>query len=98
MSIYNNYLVCYDVTDNRTRKRMHDFLKDLGLFAIQKSAFWGQLTQAEINSLKREAHEQLDPATDRMFWVIANLDKDRLRDAVGYKEFLVVHADGNLTL
>ena len=72
MSIYKYYLVCYDVADNKTRKRLFEYLKDLGLVSLQNSVFWGQLTRAEIAALRREAQKQLDPMTDKIFWTITN--------------------------
>lgn len=98
MSIYNHYLVCYDVADNKTRKRMFEFLKDLGLVALQKSIFWGQLTRAELSALKREAKKELDPDTDKMFWIITQLNADKLKEGLGYDKFVHVDADGNYTI
>jgi|SRR5690606_24513406 len=98
MSIYNHYLVCYDVANDKVRKRMFEFLKDLGLVSLQKSTFWGQLTRAELAALKREAHKELDPDTDKMFWIITQLDTDKLKEGFGYKNFTYVDADGNFTI
>jgi len=39
MSIYVKYLVCYDITDGRIRKKFSDSLKDLGLVPLQESVF-----------------------------------------------------------
>ena len=30
MSLYVKYLVCYDISNTRTRSKFFDFLKDLG--------------------------------------------------------------------
>lgn len=35
MSLYVKYLVCYDISNTRTRSKFFDFLKDLGLTPIQ---------------------------------------------------------------
>ena len=43
MSLYVKYLVCYDISNTRTRSKFFDFLKDLGLTPIQKSVFFGDL-------------------------------------------------------
>ena len=37
---YVRYLVCYDIVDNKKRKKFADFLKDLGLIPLQKSVFY----------------------------------------------------------
>ena len=39
MSLYVKYLVCYDISNTRTRSKFFDFLKDLGLTPIQKIRF-----------------------------------------------------------
>ena len=38
MGMYAKYLVCYDIVDNKRRKRFSDALKDLGMVPMQKSA------------------------------------------------------------
>jgi len=98
MSIYKYYLVCYDVADNKTRKRLFEYLKDLGLVSLQNSVFWGQLTRAEIAALRREAQKQLDPMTDKIFWTITQLNIEKLKDGLGYQNFSYVDADGNYTI
>ncbi len=53
------YLICYDIEDNKVRKKMYTLLLDLGLNNIQKSVFWGFLTRAECNSIYLDAEENL---------------------------------------
>lgn len=43
MSIYVKYLVCYDISDTKIRKKFSDCLKDLGLVSLQESVFYGDL-------------------------------------------------------
>lgn len=95
MSIYRKYLVCYDVADNKVRTKLFDYLKDLGLIPIQKSAFWGELNAAEFRAMKRRAHKSLDPETDRMFWIVTQLDEHKLKEGIGYNDFLFIEADGH---
>ena len=40
-------LVIYDITDDKLRSRVADFLKSKGLTRVQKSAFIGPLTSSE---------------------------------------------------
>ena len=40
MSIYVKYLVCYDISDTKIRKKFSDCLKDLGLVSLQESVFY----------------------------------------------------------
>jgi len=94
MGLYQRYLVCYDIVDNRTRTRFMNTLKDLGLFAVQKSVFIGQLSQAELRSLARYAHKNLNPDEDKAFWLPTALDEKRLQKGVGYKTFSFIKADG----
>ena len=41
MSLYVKYLVCYDISNTRTRSKFFDFLKDLGLRECQDFCVWG---------------------------------------------------------
>ncbi len=47
------YLVCYDIEDNKIRKKVYNELAKNGLKPMQKSVFWGYLTQAELNGIRR---------------------------------------------
>jgi len=47
------YLICYDVEDNKLRTKLFKMLQSQGLKHVQKSVFWGYLTVAEINSIGR---------------------------------------------
>ena len=47
------YLICYDIENNKIRKKIYDELARNGLRAVQKSVFWGYLTRAELNSIRR---------------------------------------------
>lgn len=51
--LYNEVLVCYDITDTRQRNKLFKELKDISLTAIQKSVFWGYLNRAEEESVRR---------------------------------------------
>lgn len=53
MNIYQKYLVCYDIENDKTRKKFFDKMKDLGLISIQKSVFYGDLNQAEFSAMKK---------------------------------------------
>ena len=64
MSLYVKYLVCYDISNTRTRSKFFDFLKDLGLTPIQKSVFFGDLKTPEVRSLKAAAEKWLDASCD----------------------------------
>lgn len=98
MKIYQKYLVCYDIEDNKTRTKFFNQLKDIGLIPLQKSVFWGDLSQAEFNALKRTAFELLDKETDKVFWVKTQLDVAQLKAGLGYQYFSAVEVDGYATV
>lgn len=98
MSLYHRYMVCYDIVDNKTRTRFMNTLKNLGLFAIQKSVFIGELNQAEIRSLAHYAHKHLDSEEDKAFWLPTSIDEKRLKDGVGYNTFSFIKADGHASI
>lgn len=62
LQLRSQYLVCYDIADNRSRAKVADSLLNLGLLHIQKSVFWGFLSVAEINSIIAGADELLESA------------------------------------
>ncbi len=47
------YLLSYDVEDNKIRTLVFKELGKHGLKSVQKSVFWGYLTLAELESIKR---------------------------------------------
>ena len=64
---YREVLVAYDVEDNKTRTRMFNQLKDIGLISIQKSVMWGRLLPAEIKLVQRLLLHELDQGSDKAF-------------------------------
>lgn len=58
-------LIVYDVTDNRTRARLHRFLKEFGL-NTQKSVFEGELSQEGLERIVAYARRHLDRKTDSL--------------------------------
>jgi CRISPR-associated protein Cas2 len=92
--LYQPILVCYDIEDNKVRKKFADTLKDMGLTSLQKSVFWGQLNKAELRSLKREADRLLNAKTDKAFWVKASLNAQNLAECIGYQDIRLLEPDG----
>ena len=74
MSLYVKYLVCYDISNTRTRSKFFDFLKDLGLTPIQKSVFFGDLKTPEVRSLKAAAEKWLDASCDSCLYFPCHLN------------------------
>ena len=57
MKIYNKYLICYDIEDDKIRRKFFEKMKDFGLVSIQKSVFYGDLTVPELTAMKIFAFE-----------------------------------------
>ena len=54
------YLISYDVEDNKIRTRIFKELGKYGMKPVQKSVFWGYLTLAELESIKRYLKDSLE--------------------------------------
>lgn len=93
--LYQPWLVCYDVEDNKIRKKLFDTLKDLGMVAMQKSVFWGRLNKAELRALEREARKLVDPVTDKIFWIRADIPGGLDHQGIGYRHFSLPKPDGH---
>lgn len=74
------YLVCYDVSDNKLRQRVHRFLIGYKVGG-QKSFFECWLTAAELRDVRRTLAELLDLGNDRAH--IFQLDPRMSRDLLG---------------
>ncbi len=94
MNKYTRYLVCYDIPDNKLRKQFSDSLKDIGLIALQKSVFYGDLNFPEAKELARLAHRLLNSDTDKCFWFPCFLPIEEIKKCVGYENFEYEEPDG----
>ncbi len=71
MKIYplrREYLICYDISENKIRGEVFKELEKYGLKPAQKSVFWGYLTMAELSAVKRYFSSVLEE-TDKAFIV-----------------------------
>ncbi|MEW6536706.1 MAG: CRISPR-associated endonuclease Cas2 [Candidatus Auribacterota bacterium] len=84
--LFFEVVVCYDVQENRPRQRLFDSLKDLGLYSIQKSVFWGFVNNAEFKAIYREFKQHLNPKTDKAFVIKTSLKNSILTNGYGYIE------------
>ncbi len=58
-----NYLVMYDITDNKVRKLVAQYLKSQGCIRIQKSVFMANTTHVRFNAIHetlKEVNEQYE--------------------------------------
>lgn len=67
------YLISYDVENNKVRKRIFDELSKYGLKPVQKSVFWGYLTLAELEAIKRYLNANLNKP-DKVFITHTNFN------------------------
>ncbi len=58
-----NYIVCYDIRDERRLARVYRCLKEIGLH-LQYSVFHCRLTWPELNELKEKLAEIIDDERD----------------------------------
>ncbi len=84
-SLRQEYLICYDIENNKARKKVYDELVKNGLKAVQKSVFWGYLTKAELNSIKRFIFS-LVSKDDKALITKTNFNGKGFSYFVGYKK------------
>ena len=72
-TLRQEYLISYDVADTKSRTRVYKELIQYGMFAVQKSVFWGYLTIAELHSVQRYLSEKLQ-TSDKAFIVHSNFN------------------------
>jgi len=59
----SNYLVCYDIKDEKRLARVYRYLKGIGIH-LQYSVFHCKLTWNELNEIKRNLLEIIDEKED----------------------------------
>ena len=79
------YLISYDVEDNKIRNRVYKELGKYGLRSVQKSVFWGYLTLAELEAIKRYLSNGLEK-TDKAFVTHTNFNGRGQSYFIGHQE------------
>lgn len=79
------YLVSYDVENNKTRTRIFKELNKYGLKSVQKSVFWGYLTRAELEAIKRYLNKSLKKI-DRAFITHTNFNGRGQSYSIGHRK------------
>ena len=77
------YLICYDIADDKIRYSVFRELEQYGLKPIQKSVFWGYLTLAERLAVKRYLQNKLKKE-DKAFISKANFNGKGPSDFIGH--------------
>ena len=57
-------LIVYDISDNRKRKKLSDYLKSKGLSRIQRSAYIGKVTHSILMDIERVIPRYIDREHD----------------------------------
>ena len=86
MAIRNEYLVSYDIENNKKRTKLFNLLEGHGLFSIQKSVFWGFLTKAEYNAISRYIIKELSCSDKCLILPISINSRNQSTTCLGYKE------------
>ena len=94
MSIYVKYLVCYDISDTKIRKKFSDCLKDLGLVSLQESVFYGDLKKPEVSVLEKTVFNMIKK-TDKCFWFPCSIPVETLKKCFGYDNFSYFEPDSH---
>ena len=85
MHVFREVLVSYDIENDRSRTKLCDSLKDIGLVSIQKSVMWGMLLNAEISQVMRLLKKYGNPNTDKAFVLEAEAARKIKQNNIGYK-------------
>lgn len=84
-SLRREYLICYHIEANKTRTKLFKELRRNGLRHIQKSIFWGYLTRAELNAVRRFIDEIIDHQ-DRALIASTSISGGKESILFGYSE------------
>lgn len=87
--MYFEILVCYDIGDNKRRRKLVNELKDIGLIGIQESVFWGRVLNAELQTIKRILETLLKKQEDKAFILRVDLSKQIQNNNFGYTDLSI---------
>ncbi len=73
------WMICYDITDDRTRRSASQCLLRYGE-RVQRSIYECHLSPRELSTLKRELENIIDPTADRIrFYPQCKRDRSAIR-------------------
>lgn len=67
-----NYLLAYDISDNRNRKKVSDYLIEKGFLRIQNSVFMGEIASSKINEILENVCMLIDEMEEAFLCVPIN--------------------------
>lgn len=79
----HEYVVSYDIQNNKLRTQVFNELSKHGLRPVQKSVFWGYLTSAEMEAIKRYLVSNFKNA-DKVFITRTNFNGRGQSYFIGY--------------
>jgi len=62
------YYICYDISNNRKRKKVSDILTDYGL-RVQYSIFQAELTAKKLKEIQKKTDPLIDKKTDSIMFL-----------------------------
>ncbi len=79
-----NTVITYDISNNKTRTKLHKFLKELGIHS-QLSVFECRLDEREIRQIRRYCRDHIDFKTDsvRIYKVCSNCMRNAVLQGQG---------------
>ncbi|RLB72331.1 MAG: CRISPR-associated endonuclease Cas2 [Deltaproteobacteria bacterium] len=79
-------VICYDISSNKHRAKLHKFLKEYGL-NTQKSIFECEVDLEALQAIVSEAQQRINPQTDsfRIYRICAQCQKRVVVSGLGIK-------------
>ncbi len=83
-----NYLVCYDITDNKLRKKIADKLIFYGLARVQLSVFIGYVTDLHFEKMRTVIEEKMKEKTEKDSIVFLRINAENLKKMIIFGKLL----------
>ncbi len=82
-----NYVICYDIVEDRKRNRASETLKDYGI-RVQKSVFECRLDAVALTTLIKRLRKIIDKDTDSILVYLQCETCHREKTSIGIKTFI----------
>lgn len=87
MTQQRNYVICYDIVDDRKRNRASETLKDYGI-RVQKSVFECRLDAGALSTLVKLLRKTIDKDTDSILIYLQCETCRGDKSSIGIKTFI----------